>query len=181
MSEAGSLASTGPRTLTGKARSSRNATKHGLTSKLVLGPGERLVELEAFTDRLVESLAPVGEREALLVERVVSCAWRLRRVPRLESAYFAHHLEDANAGATRAAEGGYGHWSNGHSARGVEGHYVAAQAVVLVNLTRYEAALERSMYRALHELERAQASRLGECVPLPAVVDVTLTTEPEGA
>mgnify|MGYP003375116097 CR=1 FL=1 len=176
MSEASELASTGPRTKAGKARSSRNAMKHGLTSEQVLAPGEDLGELEAFTERLAASLAPVGEREALLVERVVSCAWRLRRVPRLEAAYSAHNVEQTAQAMTRPFGAS---WSEGLSAQGVEGHFVERQAVTLVNLTRYEAALERSMYRALHELERAQASRCGERVPLPAVVDVTVSASPE--
>jgi hypothetical protein len=176
MSEASELASTGPRTKAGKAKSSRNATKHGLTSELVLAPGEDLGELEAFTDRLAASLAPVGEREALLVERVVSCAWRLRRVPRLEAAYSAHNVERTANDSSKP----YGAmWSEGLSAQGVEGHFVEKQANVLVNLTRYEAALERSMYRALHELERAQAARQGERVALPAMLDVTVSASPD--
>ena len=41
-------------------------------------------------------------------------------------------------------------------------------------LSRHEAAIERSMYRALHELQRFQASREGQEIPVPAVVDVTM-------
>ena len=36
---------------------------------------------------------------------------------------------------------------------------------------RYETTLERSLYRTIHELQRLQAARAGEHVPLPAVVD----------
>lgn len=39
---------------------------------------------------------------------------------------------------------------------------------------RYETMLEKSLYKALHELERAQAKRNGKDVPLPAVVDINL-------
>ncbi len=39
---------------------------------------------------------------------------------------------------------------------------------------RYETAIERSMFRALHELERLQAKRNGKDTPIPAVVDVTV-------
>ena len=39
---------------------------------------------------------------------------------------------------------------------------------------RYETMLEKSLYKALHELERAQAKRSGKDVPLPAVVDINL-------
>lgn len=37
----------------------------------------------------------------------------------------------------------------------------------IADLSRYEARLERSMYRALHELQRLQAGRRGERVPAP--------------
>jgi len=39
---------------------------------------------------------------------------------------------------------------------------------------RYETMLEKSIYKALHELERVQAKRSGKDVPLPTVVDVNL-------
>ena len=49
-------------------------------------------------------------------------------------------------------------------------------------LTRYETALERSLYGALHELQRLQAAcRSGADAPPPAVVDVEVRGLPEGA
>jgi hypothetical protein len=48
-------------------------------------------------------------------------------------------------------------------------------------LSRYEATLERSFYRALHELERLQAARLGQAVPLPEAVDVSVSGSEEAA
>lgn len=42
----------------------------------------------------------------------------------------------------------------------------------LAKVARYESALERGLYRALHELERLQARRAGEAVPPPAAVEV---------
>jgi hypothetical protein len=36
--------------------------------------------------------------------------------------------------------------------------------------------IERSFYRALHELQRLQATRQGQAVALPAAVDVTLSS-----
>lgn len=41
-------------------------------------------------------------------------------------------------------------------------------------LARYEAHLERSLYRALHELQRLQAARGGTPIPPPIAVDVTI-------
>jgi hypothetical protein len=47
--------------------------------------------------------------------------------------------------------------------------------VTLDRVNRYETTLERSLYKALHELERRQAARDGQAVPLPVAVDVNLT------
>jgi hypothetical protein len=41
----------------------------------------------------------------------------------------------------------------------------------LDKVSRYETTLERSLFRTIHELQRLQAARAGEKVPLPAVVD----------
>ena len=42
------------------------------------------------------------------------------------------------------------------------------------NLWRHESALARSLVRNMHELERLQAKRAGQYVPVPEVVDVDL-------
>jgi hypothetical protein len=47
-------------------------------------------------------------------------------------------------------------------------------------LSRYEVTLERSLYRALHELQRLQAAREGRAVPLPAAVDVDVSVSGPG-
>ena len=41
-------------------------------------------------------------------------------------------------------------------------------------LSRYEAAIERSLYRALHELQRVQAARQDGQHPASIAVDVTV-------
>ena len=41
-------------------------------------------------------------------------------------------------------------------------------------ILRYETTIERSLYRALHELERLQAKRNGKDTQVPAVVDVNV-------
>ena len=51
----------------------------------------------------------------------------------------------------------------------------ATSANALAKLSRYDTALKRSMYRALHELERRQAARAGQPVSVPVVVDVDVS------
>src|SRR5262249_20253281 len=82
--QANALSSTGPKTTDGKVIASKNSFRHGLTTRGLL-PDEDPKVFEEFADRMRADLAPVGELEGLLVERIVSSAWRLRRVPRVES------------------------------------------------------------------------------------------------
>ena len=45
---------------------------------------------------------------------------------------------------------------------------------ILEKIVRYESALERSIFRSLHELQRLQALRLGKTVPPPIAIDVDI-------
>ncbi len=50
----------------------------------------------------------------------------------------------------------------------------AKYAGAISKLSRYEAAIERSLYRALHELQRVQAARQDGQPPPSIAVDVTV-------
>ncbi len=56
----------------------------------------------------------------------------------------------------------------------------ADRANAFSKLTRYETAIERQFYKAMHELERRQAARLGGSVPAPLAVDVDVSGINEG-
>src|SRR3954471_13010343 len=79
--------STGPRTPRGKAVVALNAVQHGLLSRQAVIQGESEAELVELGKRLRGQLA-LAELELLLVDRIVSTAWRLRRVISLESMLF---------------------------------------------------------------------------------------------
>ncbi len=52
----------------------------------------------------------------------------------------------------------------------------ANEANAFSKLSRYESTIERSLYKALHELQRLQAARRAEgSVPPPAAVDVDVS------
>src|SRR4051812_17110843 len=72
--------STGPKTPSGKARSSRNAARHGFRSELAVLPFEQADAWEQHRDGVVRSLAPVGTLEEALAVRAALCLWRLQRV-----------------------------------------------------------------------------------------------------
>jgi hypothetical protein len=52
---------------------------------------------------------------------------------------------------------------------------ILPDANTLQKITRYEAHLSRQLLQALHELQRLQAARGGQTLPLPAALDVVIT------
>src|SRR5712675_1065484 len=80
--------STEPRTPTGKAVVALNGIKHGLLSRESLVKGESEADLVHFGKRLRAQLAPAGELEHFLVDRIVSTAWRFRRLVAVETMLF---------------------------------------------------------------------------------------------
>jgi hypothetical protein len=77
--------STGPTSAEGKARSSLNSLSHGFYSKHLLLPDEDPAELEMLRSSLIQSYNPEDGAELLLVERIISCQWKLRRLNNLEA------------------------------------------------------------------------------------------------
>ena len=76
--------STGPKTDEGKAAVSQNAVRHGLFAQSVI-KGENEADYEAFHDKMVAEMKPVGPTEILLAERIVSLWWRLERAERIQN------------------------------------------------------------------------------------------------
>lgn len=293
------LRSTGPRTPAGKDRVSLNALRHGLRAEdAVLPYLERVQDWENHRAGLLAALAPVGNLEALLAERVALNSWRLQRVARFERENVALKLEpherepfDADVDVEKAkkelsvlrevlhvfekvdaarrepiplsgdeaadvlmyvvsstgteekeqedavdletftlpgipegtAPEDFTGWTHLHLFQAVDAIAEADRCSTedLWNATlrtvrwqvqraqtglrnekrkldrfrrarllpgpettdrvsRYEAHLERGLYKALHELQRLQAARGGEYVPPPAAVDVDLTLSNPG-
>jgi hypothetical protein len=95
--------STGPRTAEGKARSSRNALKHGLTSEEAVLPEEDGADFEALRQGFVDDLRPAGETEETLAEIMAVMTWKLRRVWRMEPGVFASWRAKAGRHASAGA------------------------------------------------------------------------------
>ena len=78
--------STGPLTSEGRAKSSQNALKHGLTSQTVVLACEDQIEYNRQLASYNETYNPIGAEEHRLVRSLIDCHWRLDRIIRLESA-----------------------------------------------------------------------------------------------
>lgn len=86
--------STGPRTEEGKAASSRNALKHGLTAtEVVVAPGQE-AEFAAYRDDLRQDLGPQGAAEMEIFNRAIHAGWNLHRIREMESAMMREGILD---------------------------------------------------------------------------------------
>ena len=77
--------STGPKTQSGKARSSQNAVRHGLTAETVIGPLEDPADYRAFEQAVTTAYDAETAVERELVLRLASLLWRLRRATSVET------------------------------------------------------------------------------------------------
>jgi len=153
----------GVKTEEGKAVSKYNALKHGILSKEVLLEGEDEKTLIEIGKRLRTELGPQTELELVLVDRITANVWRLRRVMQIEREMMDDDRQDS--------------FSDVNKTLGKALSYDFANHDTYGKLIRYEASIERGIYKALHELQRLQATRSGEKLPLPVAIDVDVNTE----
>ncbi len=81
--------STGPTSPDGKAKSSLNAVKTGLTGRTVLLPSDDAAAYEAHVAGFFSTHKPAGEEEHRLVQSLADTEWRLLRLPALEFGIYA--------------------------------------------------------------------------------------------
>ena len=140
--------STGPCTEEGKARSSRNAVKHGLTAKhLVIAPGEE-EEFAELYDALLAQLAPEGALEMGLFNMHLHAAWNLQRFRALETQLMANGLDSLLDERTAKA---------------------------LDRLQRYANSNQRAYFSALRDLRTVQNNRFLRLAADNPDDDTTLT------
>uniref|UniRef100_Q029M6 Uncharacterized protein n=1 Tax=Solibacter usitatus (strain Ellin6076) TaxID=234267 RepID=Q029M6_SOLUE len=163
--------STGPRSAEGRASSSRNSLKFGLTAKAAIIPGEDPAALEGLTAQYLEEFDPVGSVEEHLVQALIRAVWMQQRCDRIEAAYL-------NARVAALPEG------TGH-ALGVAVIEDAAQGDVLHKIFRRRQAAEREWNRALDSLTRMQGQRFADeteaeatLSPAPPAVNRVRFTDP---
>jgi hypothetical protein len=167
--------SKGPKTSEGTAVSSKNARKHGLLSRDLVLPDEDAGEYREFVLELDCELHPQGAMEKALVERIVGLLWRLRRAGKLENAVLYWQqlpLHEKWPDSQDTLESFFRCLS-------VRGEAYTKGADTLAKLSRYESAMQRNLLRMMHELQRIQAVRKGEHVPVPQAIDVDVTVGAE--
>ena len=156
----------GVKTEEGKAVSKYNALKHGIFSQEVLLEGEDEKVLIEVGKKLRVELEPQAELELVLVDRITANVWRLKRVMQIEREMIEDDRKDS--------------FSKGKlKTLGEAFSYDSANYDTYSKLIRYESSIERGIYKALHELQRLQASRNGKNVSPPIALDVDVSGEKE--
>jgi len=82
---ANSAHSTGPRTESGKQRSSQNALRHGLTARTALLPTEDPEAFQRHLQQFLTDCKPANSIETQLIHEMADTAWRINRIPFLEA------------------------------------------------------------------------------------------------
>src|SRR4051812_29987623 len=172
--------STGPRSVPGKATSSRNATSHGIFCADLVLPGESHEIFHALRQAFILQQRPQNVVELLIVDRLVAATWKLRRLQAAEA--FMHDgcmqdlLECRSEAAEKLLEDFDGEGA-AEAAAEVEKMELPPEAVLAMKLQspdqaferlqRYEQRLDYTIHRCLRELRKLREDATLEAA-LPA-------------
>ena len=149
--------SKGPITPEGRAKSSRNSTRHGLSSKVTVMPAENPEEFQALLDAHIDRFQPHDLVEMSLVEALASTRWRLTRIAIMEAGLYTIELERQRD----VHDLFYKPESLDYRCADIFKH-LAATGPSLTQLLRYETTLNRNYDRTLKQLAEMQANRKPE-------------------
>ena len=141
--------STGPKTPEGRAAVRLNGVKHGLTAETIVLKGESQADFTGLLDSLEAEHDPATPTEEALVVQLAMATWRLRRLYHVEGGFYAfqqkYHADHcAHLKLTDTERMGY---------------IADCGNKTLDMFNRQEGRLERTFYRALHELQRLRKER----------------------
>jgi len=164
--------STGPKTPEGKAKSRRNALRHGLTAKACMLADEDPNDLLDMIAEIGEKFDPQDTDEDFLVQRMAEARLRYNRIMPLEASIFNLRLVvDKAPDPLMEAQGlscqrawAYMRDANGGNA--------------LSKLSRYETTLLREYDRSRAELEKLQKIRAARPAPPPIAEELRKEPDP---
>jgi hypothetical protein len=141
--------STGPRTPDGRAAVRLNGVTHGLTAETLVLKGESESDFKALFESLGAEHEPTTPTEETLVAQLAMATWRLRRLYNTEAGFYKVGLIDLT---------NYERTKNLDFATRL-GEVAKRNNNTMALIGRQEARLERTYYKALHELQRIRKER----------------------
>jgi hypothetical protein len=160
-SRANGAKSRGPVTPEGRAKSSRNSLRHGLSAKAILLPAESREQFQLLLDAHIQQFQPANAVEMDLVEAMAVARWRLRRIWAIETSLLDHELqrraEDMDDEFTEMSAEDRLAWVF---------QKLADNNQSLSLLARYEGNLNRAFDRAFKQLNILKSQRQNEPKPV---------------
>ena len=164
--------STGPRTPEGRAAVRLNGVTHGLTAETLVLKGESESDFKAVFEALEAEYQPATPTEETLVADLAMATWRRRRLYNMEVGYYNQRLQELADYANEE--------KLNDSCR--LGMIADSNNNTMALIGRQEARLERTYYRALHELQRLRKEREANLAlvsqPTTVVVNKEVSADP---
>lgn len=137
--------------VSGQKESKDVQKKHYIFSDTIIIAGDNAAELEVVRDKITEELKPSGEIESIIVDRIVSSVWRLKRCLMIEGRLMEF-------GASNIGEYEQGIFQ---VRKRTDDEIAQLKAIGMIGdkdrldeLARYENMLEKQIYKALCELDK---------------------------
>jgi len=146
--------SRGPVTPEGRAASSRNSLRHGLTAQSVVLPTESQEDFQSLLDSYVDQFDPQGGVEMDLVQTMAAARWRLRRISTIETTLLNNEMTSRAKECRREL-----HCPDDDARLAWVFQKLAGNGQSLALLMRYEGTLNRSYDRAFKQLLLLQSTR----------------------
>lgn len=130
---------------------SEDGVRQYIFSSEILIDGEKSADLEEIRNKLVKELKPSNEIEALIVDRVISGVWRLRRCLKIESQTLEYNtscIQEYEQGFLRTRKRTSKELTQLKAVKINENKNRSAE------LSKYETMLENQIYKALRELDK---------------------------
>jgi len=174
-SRANGAKSHGPVTAEGKARSASNASTHGIFKSPFVLRNEQDAPFLQLEAEFIEEWDPQGPTETALVDQMLICRWRLKRIWEAEAAAIDLQMDDDAAELARKYK------SFDEACRTATAmKHLCDDSNFLTLLQRYDTSLSRQFDRALVRLRQLKRHRVPE--PQPDQIDTKkLQNEPEPA
>ena len=133
------------------AKPAESATRQYIFSSEILIEGESVSELDDLRNRIVKELIPSSEIESIIVDRIISSLWRLKRCLKIESQIIEFEsscIQEYEQGFFRTRKRTNKELSQLKALKITEGKNK------LEELSKYETILERQIYKALSVLDK---------------------------
>lgn len=120
------------------------------SSEILIG-GERQSDLDEIRNKLIKELKPSNELESIIVDRIISSVWRLKRCLKIERQVMEHDtscIQEYEQGFFRTRK------RTNKELTQLKALKIIENKNGIMDLSKYETMLEMQIYKALRELDR---------------------------